>query len=147
MSSFTFNLGSYQVQHQDLDFLTDTMELLLVKDTYTPDRDDTSAVYAAAEISVAGYTGGFGGSGRRVLGSKTLTNDTANNRTVYDAADPASWLLDPGEDVSGAIVGKKGTLDDTDAVPLFFIDFGTKSTNGTDFVFAFDPSGLGYTQQ
>lgn len=147
MSSFTFNSGSYGIQHQDIDFLIDDIELLLVKSSYTPNRDDTSSVYASAEISVAGYVGGFGGAGRRLLGGKTLTDDTVNNRTVYDATDPSNWTLDPGESVGGAIVGKKGTVDDSDAVPLFFVDFTDKTTNGTPFNFAFDPSGIGRTQQ
>lgn len=149
MASLVYNGGSYGLQHRDVDFLNDTIEIILVKSTYTPDKDDTNSVYAAAEISgVSGYTGGFGGAGRKVLGSKTITNDTTNDRTVYDAADPSTWAaLGAGDTIGGAIIGKKGSASDATATPLFFLDFTDTPTNGGDFSLAFDALGLGYTQQ
>ena len=148
MSSLTYNAGAYGIQHRDIDYLSDTIEVILVKSTYTPDKDDTNSVYAAAEISgVSGYTGGFGGAGRKVLASKTMTNDTTNDRTVYDAADPSSWTLGTGDTVGGAIIGKKGSASDATATPIFFLDFTDTPTNGSAFTLSFDALGIGYTQQ
>ena len=148
MSSFTYDAGSYGIQHRDVDFLSDTIEVILVKSTYTPAKSDTNSVYAANEISgVSGYAGGFGGAGRKVLGSKTITNDTVNHRTVFDAADPSAWTLGVGDTIGGAIIGKKGSASDATATPLFFLDFTDVPTNGSTFSLIFDALGLGYTQQ
>lgn len=148
MASLVYNVGSYQLQHRDVDWLNDTIEVILVKSTYTPNKDDTNSVYAAAEISgVSGYVGGFGGAGRKVLSGKTLTNDTTNDRTVYDAADPSAWTLAVGDTVGGAIIGKKGSANDSTAVPLFFLDFADTPTNGSTFTIVFDANGITYTQQ
>lgn len=148
MASLTFNVGSYQLQHRDVDYLSDTIEIILTKSTYTPNKDDTNSVYAAAEISgVSGYTGGYAGAGRKTLGTKTITNDTTNDRTVYDAADPSAWTLGTGDTVGGAIIGKKGSANDTTAIPLFFLDFTDVPTNGSTFTLSFHADGIAYTAQ
>lgn len=148
MASLVFNEGSYGIQHRDIDYLSDTIEVILVKSTYTPNKDDTQSVIAAAEISgVSGYTGGFGGSGRKTLASKTMTNDTTNDRTVYDAADPSAWTLGTGDTVGGALVTKKGSASDATAKLLFFQDFTDVPTNGSTFTLPFDAAGIAYTQQ
>ncbi len=148
MASLTYNEGSYGIQHRDVDYLSDTIEIILVKSTYTPNKDDTHTAIAAAEISgVSGYTGGFGGSGRKTLGTKTITNDTTNDRTVFDAADPSAWTLGTGDTVGGAMVTKKGSASDATAVLLFFLDFTDTPTNGSTFTLTFDADGIGYTQQ
>lgn len=152
MASGTYNIGSHSLQSSGatnpVDFLGNTIEVILVKSTYTFNKDHTNSQYAAAEISgVSGYTGGWGGAGRKTLASKTITNDTTNDRTVYDAADPSAWTLGTGDTVGGAIIGKKGTSDDTDAIPLFFLDFTDVPTNGSTFTLQFHADGIGYTQQ
>lgn len=152
MASLVYNVGSYNLQDPTsgdaVDFPTDTIEIILVKSTYSMNRDDTNSVYAAAEISgVSGYTGGYGGAGRKVLASKTLTNETATERTKYDAADPSAWTLGTGDTVGGAIIGKKGSANDTTAIPLFFLDFTDVPTNGGTFTLSFHADGIAYTQQ
>lgn len=149
MASLVYNEGAYQLRNGgSVVFSTDTIEIILTKSTYTADKDDTNSVYAAAEISgVSGYTGGFGGAGRKVLASKTITKDTTNDRVVYDAADPSAWTLGAGDTVGGCIIGKKGSASDATAVPLFFLDHADVLTNGSMFTEVFDALGLAYTQQ
>lgn len=148
MASLVYNIGSFRLQDRTVDFASDTIEVILVKSTYTPNKDDTNTVYAANEISgVSGYTGGYAGAGRKVLGTKTITNDTTNDRTVYDAADPSAWTLGTGDTIGAAIIGKKGSADDTTAIPLFYIDFTDTPTNGGTFTLSFSASGIAYTQQ
>lgn len=149
MASFVYNEGAMQLESGGtVTWLTDVIEVILVKSTYAANKDDTNTAYAAAEISgVAGYTGGYGGAGRKALASKTKTKDTANDRIVYDAADPSAWTLGVGDTVGGAIIGKKGSADDTTATPLFFLDFSDVPTNGSTFTLAFDANGIAYTQQ
>lgn len=148
MASGTYNIGSYSIQHRDVDFLADTLEFILVKSTYTFDKDHTNTAIAAAEISgVSGYTGGFGGAGRKTPGSKTMTNDTTNDRTVYDCADPAAWTLGAGDTVGGVIIAKKGSASDATAVLLWFLDITDFPTNGGTFTLVLDALGIAYTQQ
>lgn len=148
MASLTYNEGSYGIQHRDVDYLADNIDVLLMKSTYTPNKDDTQAVIAAGEISgVSGYTGGFGGAGRKALASKTMTNDTTNDRTVYDAADPSAWTLGTGDTIGGALIIKRGSASDATATLLFFEDFTDVPTNGSTFTLPFSASGIAYTQQ
>jgi hypothetical protein len=148
MASLVYNIGSHQLQNRTVDFVSDTIEIILVKSSYTPNKDDTNSVYAAAEISgVSGYVGGYNGAGRKALGTKTITNDTTNDRTVYDAADPTAWTLGTGDTIGGAIIGKKGAANDSTAVPLFFLDFADIPTNGSTFTLQFHADGIAYTQQ
>jgi hypothetical protein len=148
MASFTYNIGSKSLADRTVDFLADIIEIILVKSTYVANKDDTLGTPAASEITgVSGYVGGFGGAGRKVLASKTITNDTANDRTVFDAADPSAWTLGTGDTIGGAVVQKKGAAADSTAVPLFFLDFADVPTNGSPFTLTFDANGIAYTQQ
>ncbi len=150
MASFTYNEGANQLESGgSVTFTADTIEVILTKSTYSPNKDDTNSVYAAAEISgVSGYVGGYAGAGRKVLGTKTKTKDTALDRIVYAAANPSAWTLGTGDTVGGCIIGKKGSADDTTAVPLFFGDIIPDiPTNGSPFTLTFDAAGIGYTQQ
>jgi hypothetical protein len=149
MPSFTYNEGAHQLESGgSVNYAADDIEVILTKSTYSPNKDDTNSVYATAEISgVSGYTGGWAGAGRKLLATKTKTKDTTNDRIVYDAADPSAWTLGTGDTVGGAIVGKKGSANDTTAVPLFFLDFTDVPTNGSTFTLSFHADGIGYTQQ
>lgn len=148
MANLVYNIGAVGIGNGSLDFLTDTIECLFTKSTYTANKDDTNTVLAAAELaSLTGYVPGWGGAGRKTLASKTVTNDTTNDRTVYDAADPSVWTIASGDTIGGMIVQKKGSANDTTAVPLFFIDFTDTPTNGGTVTVTFDANGIGYTQQ
>jgi hypothetical protein len=149
MASFTFNAGSYALQHQNADYLADTIKVMLLGTAtpYTPNKDEASMTTPAlSELAVSGYAGGFSGAGRQTLASKTLTNDTTNDRTVYDAADPSAWTLGAGDSVAAAIVYWH-SVDDATSVPLFYLDFADVPTNGGAFALSFDAAGIAYTQQ
>lgn len=148
MANLTFNVGSLGIGDGSLDYLTNDIEVLFTKSTYAANKDDTNAVLAAAELaSLAGYVPGYGGAGRKLLGTKTVTNDTANDRTVHDAADPTVWTIAAGDTIGGMIVQKKGAASDATAVLLFFIDFTDTPTNGGTITVTFSADGIGYTQQ
>lgn len=148
MPNHTYNVGAVGIGNGSLDFLVDTIEVLFTKSTYTANKDDTNTVLAAAELAaLTGYVPGYGGAGRKVLASKTVTNDTTNDRTVYDAADPSVWTIAAGDTIGGMIVQKKGAASDATAVLLFFIDFTDTPTNGGTITVTFSADGIGYTAQ
>lgn len=148
MPSLTYNEGALALEDGSVDWAADDIEFIYVKNGYTPNQDDGHAVLAAAEISgVTGYTGGWGGSGRQLLASKTRVKDNATNRIVYDAADPVTRTIGPGDTIGGVIIMKKGAADDTTAVLLFYLATAATPTNGSDIDFAFDATGIRYLQQ
>jgi hypothetical protein len=149
MASFTYNKGSTDIQNGTIVWATDTIKVMLIGTAtpYTPDKDHSSMTTPAlSELSVTGYTPGFASADRKTLASKTLTNDTTNDRTVYDAADPSAWTLATGGTVAYAIVYKHLT-NDAGSTPIFLLDFTDVPTNGSTFTLVFDANGIGYTQQ
>jgi hypothetical protein len=149
MASFTYNEGALQLsQGGSVDYVANDIEIVLVKSTYAANKDDTNTVLAAAELAaLAGYVPGFGGAGRKLLANKTKAKDNATDRIKYDADDPSAWTIAAGDTIGGAIIQKKGAVDDTTAVLLFFLDFADVPTNGGTFALAFHADGVGYIQQ
>lgn len=150
MASLVYNEGSYGIASRAIDWANDTIKVMLVDSTYVADKDHTVSTAtsgpAAKEISVTGYTSGFGGTGRKTLASKTLTNDTTNDRTVFDAADPSAWTLSTGVTIGGAVVYKHLTSDAL-STAIAFLDSADTPTNGGTITLVFDTLGIFYTQQ
>lgn len=147
MASGVYNEGAYQLA-DGLDFETDAnVKIMLLKSTYTFDKDHASVTpLATYEADASGYVGGFNGAGRKALASKTKTKDTANDRIVFDAADPSAWTLAAGNTIGGAAIIREQT-NDAGSTPLFFVDFTDTATNGGTFTVQFDSLGIAYLQQ
>jgi len=127
---------------------SDTLKIGLLKNTYSPNPDHKFVSDVNThECGVSGYTGGFGGAGRKTLASKTITEDTTNNRAVHDAADPSTWTaLASGETLRFAFVCKEVTNDGASPL-LAVLDFGAdKILNGGDFSVALNSLGISYIQ-
>lgn len=125
-----------------------TLKVGLLKNTYTfnPDHKFVSDITAGSnECSVTGYTGGFGGAGRKTLSGKTITEDTTNNRATFDATDPATWTaLAAGNTLRYAFICEEITSDAASRV-IAVLDFGADYvTNGGDFSVAFNAAGIAY---
>lgn len=149
MASGTYNHGSYSIQTRAIDWAADVIKLmLLATDTpYVFDKDhDHIDDINPSELAVSGYAGGFAGADRRTLASKTITEDSANDRSVFDAADPASWTLAAGKTVASAVVYWHNTSDAV-SIPIFFLDFTDFATTGGMFGLIFHADGIGYIQQ
>jgi hypothetical protein len=134
MASFTTNRGSLDLQSNVIVWASDTMKARLVASSFTPDKDNTV---------MTGYTT-IGTD--QTLGSKTRTEDTTNDRIVYDAADPTWTAVTIGSTV-GWVVVYKFVTNDADSVPLFVLDVTDTPTNGGDISVSFSANGIGYTQQ
>ena len=143
MASFTFNLGSTGINDGSIDYLTDTIKVMLV--TAVPSQDDDN-LSGLTELNVGGYAPGFAGAGRKTLAGKTVTNDDTLNRSIHDATDPTAWTLAAGGTVVGAVIYKHLTSDAA-STPLFFLDTGSIPTNGSTLTLQFHADGIGYTQQ
>jgi hypothetical protein len=150
MASGVFNAGAGKIADRTIDWVGSSAikVMLLGNDTpYTFDKDHAvMTTPAASELTVTGYTGGHAGAGRKALASKTITIDNANDRVVFDAADPSAWTLSTGENVTGAIVFYE-LANDAASVPIFYLDFTDVPTNGSTFTLVFHADGISYQQQ
>jgi len=147
MASLVYNAFKAKSASGLIDLDTDTIKVMLVAAGYVPDADDEFVDEGGAddpidhEISVTGYTGGFGGSGRKTI-ALTVTKDNANDRAVVDGPDQTWTALGAGATIAGAVFIKEGT-DDTDTELIFYVDLAPDTaTNGNDFTAAWDAVGI-----
>lgn len=140
MADFLYNTGSKEIHDATIAVLTDTLKVMLVAVGYVADRDDDVVDAGGAndpvdeEYDGTGYTGGWGGSGRKALASKTITVDKANDRSDFDAADVTFSAIGPAGgngDPTQLLTIKEGGSDDTTSRLICHSDFSV-TTNGGD---------------
>lgn len=138
MASFVTNRGSRDLSNSTggtpIDWAVDTIRARLVASSYTPNKDDTT---------MTGYT--VIGTDQ-TLGTKTFTEDTTNDRIVYDSADP-TWTAVAGGSTVGNVVVFKFVTNDAGSTPIFVVDVTDLATNGGDITWPISASGIGYLQQ
>lgn len=109
----------------------------------------TGYTFSAAHVDMAdvtelatgtGYAGGFSGAGRKTLGSKTITNDTANNRIEFGFANPVWTAIDAGT-IGGVLIYANGTAD-SDSILIAFDNTTDRATNGGDMTYTVNAEGL-----
>ncbi len=148
MASFVYNKAAQEMADGTIDLLTDTIKVMLVNSTYVPARTDLVVDTGAgtdaesAEINVSGYTPGWGGSGRKTLGTKTLVVDQANNRAEFSAANETWASLGTGATIAAMIVIKEGGVNDTTSRLIAYLDVTDTPTNGGNIAFTFDAEGI-----
>lgn len=148
MADFVYNTGANDIgMDQVIDVLTDALlKAMLVTSSYVADRDNDfieEGVNDANEheLSGTGYTGGFGGSGRKVLASKTLTVDKANDRVEFDCADIVWTAIDAGTP-SQMLIVRELTNDLASRLVAHHDSGFPVTTNGGDLTVTIDAEGL-----
>ena len=116
-----FNSFKQKLMEGSIDLANDTIKVALLANTYTPniDTQDFFDDVVAHELS----TGGGYTAGGATLGSKTVTADTANDKGVFDAADP-SWTADGTGFTCRYAVMYKSTGDPATSPLIAYWDFG-----------------------
>ena len=109
-----------------------TYRMILLDPDYVFDQThhDVSDI-SAHEVTGTGYTGGFGGSGRHAITTRTVYQDDTNNRTIL-RADSLSWSgIDVGP-VGGAAVffEPAGASADGDCHLCFYYGLDNPDTSG-----------------
>lgn len=130
MASGWYNSGLRDVLDRTIDLVGDTLKVILVTSSYTPDKDHDFANDLAGELSGTGYTGGFNGSGRKTLAGKAFSTDTTNDRVEW-TFDAVTWSAINAGSPKYAIVVKEITNDAATRL-IAYLDLGTVSTNGGD---------------
>lgn len=147
MASFVYVTAASDMWQDIVDLLNDTIKMGLSNSTHVPNKDDDfldiagTTDFTANELSGTGYTGAFGGSGRKTLASKTIVADKANDRAEFDCADITWTAIDAGTAAQATVF--KEITDDTATKTIFNIDGGFPvTTNGGDLTFQVNSEGL-----
>ena len=129
-----------------VDLKNDPIKLMIVKSSYTPDRDHVfvnSITDGGHELSGTGYAAGFGASGRKTLANKAFAKDDASD-LVKLTADNVTWaVLNAGSGRYIAVI-KEGSTD-ADSLLLAVHDLNSPNGitfNGQDWVFACPANGF-----
>jgi hypothetical protein len=139
MASGAYSRGILSVLNGTIDLDTSPTKIGLAKSAYAPDPDESAlTTYAASEADCTGYTGGFGGAGRKSA-SITLTEQTANNRVVAIIGD-LTWTALGGatNNTLAYAVWLREITNDAGSVPLAFLNFTNFTTNGSDVLVDMD---------
>lgn len=132
MASGWYTSGLRDLADRTIDMVNDTLKLILVTSAYTPDKDHDFASDLTGELSGTGYVGGFNGSGRKTIGSKAWSTDTANDRVEFTFG-AVTWSGINAGNPKYAILVKEITNDAATRL-VAYLDLGTVVTNGGDIV-------------
>ena len=148
--SFTSNEARLRLlarSGNQLDLVGETLKVMLVQSTYTPDRDhqfvDAITGGTSKELSGTGYVAGFAGSGRKTLASKALAKDDSNDLAKLSAAD-LTWTAINAGTIRYAVVIREGTTD-ADSLIIAVIDVNATAgylTDGNDFLLKWPSNGV-----
>jgi len=131
-----------------IDLLTDTIKVGLSTSTHVENKDDTflddvgADDFIDGELSGTGYTAGFGGAGRKSIGSKTLAYDAANDRVEFDGADQTWTAISAGTAAQATLM--REVTNDAGSPPIANVDSGgfPVVTNGGDVTIAWNAEGI-----
>jgi len=127
MPSFIFDAASDGIAKGTIDWINDSIRVVLLVGAGTPIKANATVTAALAETNVdecsaTGYV-------RKILAGNAIT--TTGNKTLFDATSPV-WTTLGGasnETVTGALIIKHVT-NDGDSIPLVYIDSNNLLTNG-----------------
>lgn len=148
MVDFHYNETAKKVYDQTLDMLVDVIKCGLSTSTHVPNRDDDfldevgGDDFVDGELSGTGYAGGFGGSGRKTLASKTIVVDKANDRAEFDAADITWTAISAGTAAQATLL--KEITNDLASLCIVNVDSGGFPivTNGGDLSIQWNVEGI-----
>lgn len=144
--ALVFNLAKGLIANGEIDLLNDTIKVMLVGSTYTANanQDYVNPSAYQMELDGTGYAGGYGGSGRKTLASKTIVEDDTNARAEFNAA-PVTWTsINAGTAAAAVIIRERASTGDTMSELIGYVDTGGFPivTNGGDFTVTWSVEGI-----
>jgi hypothetical protein len=146
MAEYFYNKAREEIANGTINLLTDTIKAMLVSAVYTPDPDHLVVDAGGAsdpldaEISVTGYTPGWGGAGRKTLGTKSIAADNTLDLAKFAAADLTWVALGAGATIAWVLVIKEGGVNDTTSRLISAHAVSAIATNGQNFNVAWHPT-------
>lgn len=122
MANVIYNSFKRDIANGSIDLDTDTVKVMLVTSTYTPDQDaHTKRSDITNEVSGTGYT-----AGGATLANKTVVVDNTNNWMKFDADDP-SWSTATITARAAVYYKSRGGASSADEL-IMYQDFGSDIT-------------------
>jgi hypothetical protein len=136
MANAIYNSFKRDLMLGDIDLAEDTIRLMLVTSSYTPNIDtQTNRSQITGEVVGTGYT-----SGGANLANKSVTISQSTDEAVFDANNVT--FSNATITAMGAVIYKSTGSPDTDNL-ICYLDFGQNVTStGGDFVVAFSNDGI-----
>lgn len=137
MADIIYNSFKRDIMNGSIDLDTDTINVMLVTSTYTPDQDaHTKRSDITNEVSGTGYS-----AGGSALAGKAVTVDNTDNEGVFDAND-LSWTTSTITARGAVLYKARGGASSADEL-ICYLDFGTDktSTAGT-FTISWNAEGI-----
>lgn len=138
MASVIYNSFKRDLMNGAIDLDTDTIKVMLVTSSYTPDQDDhDKRDDVTNEVANGnGYT-----TGGAELANKAVTADTTDNEGVFDA-DDLTWA-DSTITARGAVLYKsRGGASSADEL-ICYIDFGSDQISSAgNFTITWNAEGI-----
>lgn len=137
MADVIYNSFKRDVANGSIDLDTDTIKVMLVNASYTPDQDThTKRSDVTNEITGTAYV-----AGGETLAGKTVTADNTNNRAAFDAND-VTWTTATFTARGAVLYKSRGGAASADEL-LCYLDFGSdKSVSGGDFTIQWGANGI-----
>lgn len=144
MASIVYDHALYLLEKKSIDFSADTFKIRLVMTNTTCDTERNKATMSGF-TTIDAYDGA--NYADKTLASETVTEDNINHRGVFDAADFTWTALGVGTRQAQGMVLYKFVTNDSDSIPIAFIDTGgfPFDGNGGDVTVTVNASGLMYT--
>jgi len=137
MANLIYNSFKRDQMNGSIDLDTDTIKMMLVTSTYTPNQDThTKRSDVTNEVVGTGYT-----AGGVALANKTVVVDNTGNTGVFDADDIT--IATATITARGAVLYKsRGGASTADEL-IAYLDFGSDiSSTAGNFVITFSASGI-----
>ena len=143
MATFVYNRATRDIMKGDVDMDTKATTVVLVG-TNSGISTDTGAATVSAFANLQEYTGANYARKNLLSSAYTVTEDGANNRTEWDASNVTYTALGSDADSCGGILIYLGssTDNDTDNVPLAFLDITTFNGNTGDVTISWNAQGI-----
>ena len=142
MASFVYAPAKTGIARATIDLDANDIRVLLVKvaaSTTTDTEQDAATISAfttLGELVATNYV-------RKALTGEVVNEDLTNDRAEFDAAD-VTWTALGGaaNDTIGAAIIFKFITDDTDSIPIAYIDLTDTTTNGGDITLSWNVEGI-----
>lgn len=136
--------GLNEVMLGNIDLINDTIKLMLVKSTHTPDKSHVNiSEISADECDCTGYTGGFAGAGRKTVTMDNTANQT-DDRADFGAADVSMGALGgAANNTIGYVMLVKEVTNDGDSLLIAYSDPANLLTDGSTVTIDFTAAASG----
>lgn len=123
-----------------------TLKVMMLDNAFTPAKTDhfVSGINANEIANITGYTGAYGGSGRKTLTSLAITTDTSGNSVKYTAANLTWTALASGDTLGIYVAIIKEITNDAASLVVGYVqvDSAARATNGGDVTITWAANGL-----